>query len=167
AINESDINLAMTSKAIVIGFNVRADAGARRLAQNEGISLNYYSIIYELADDVKNLLTGMMTPQFQEKILGLAEVREVFHSSKWGQIAGCMVLEGNVKRSKPIRVLRNSVVIYQGELESLRRHKDDMSEVRNGMECGIGIKNYTDMRVGDQIEVYENVKIASTFKEST
>ncbi|MDB6097291.1 MAG: infB [Francisellaceae bacterium] len=161
-INESDVNLAMASNAIIIGFNVRADASARRLAEKEGIEINYYSIIYEVVDRIKAAVTGMLAPQFKEQIIGLAEVRDVFRSPKFGAVAGCMVVEGSVKRGRPIRVLRDNVVIYQGELESLRRFKDDVSDVRSGMECGIGVKNYNDVRPGDQIEVFETIEVART-----
>ena len=139
---------------------MRADNAARKLVEDEGVDLRYYNVIYDLIDDVKLALTGMLAPELREDIVGIAEVRDVFRSPKYGQIAGCMVIEGTVYRSKPIRVLRDSVVIYQGELESLRRFKDDASEVRNGMECGIGVKNYTDVKVGDLIEVYEVKEIA-------
>ena len=159
-IAESDINLAMTSAAVVFGFNVRADSSARRLVEAEAIDLRYYNVIYDLIDDVKQALLGMLAPEVREEIVGIAEVRDVFRSPKFGQIAGCMVTEGTVYRAKPIRVLRDNVVIYTGELESLRRFKDDASEVRNGMECGIGVKNYTDVRIGDQIEVFEVREIA-------
>jgi translation initiation factor IF-2 len=159
-ITETDINLAMTSEAVVFGFNVRADGAARRLVEQEGVDLRYYNVIYDLIDDVKQALTGMLAPEMREEILGIAEVRDVFRSPKFGLIAGCMVTEGTVYRSRPIRVLRDNVVIYEGELESLRRFKDDASEVRNGMECGIGVKNYNDVKVGDQIEVYEVREIA-------
>lgn len=158
-ITESDIHLAKTSKALVIGFNVRAEAPARRLAEIEGIPLYYYSIIYDVIEQVGKAARGLMSPKIKEVILGTAEVRNVFRSSKLGAIAGCMVTEGNIKRGRPIRVLRNNVVIYEGELESLRRFKDDVSEVRNGMECGIGVKNYNDVSSGDQIEVYERVEV--------
>jgi len=158
-INESDVTLAMASEALLIGFNVRADATARRLAANEGVDLNYHSIIYEVVDEVKRAVNGLLGPEYKERILGLAEVRDVFRSAKIGAIAGCMVIEGILKRGLPIRVLRNNVVIYQGELESLRRFKDDVAEVRNGMECGIGVKNYNDVKVGDQIEVYETIQV--------
>ena len=159
-ITETDVNLAMTSGAVIFGFNVRADGAARRLIENEGVDLRYYNVIYDLIDDVKLALTGMLAPELREEIVGIAEVRDVFRSPKYGQIAGCMVIEGTVYRAKPIRVLRDNVVIYQGELESLRRFKDDASEVRNGMECGIGVKNYTDVKVGDLIEVFEVKEIA-------
>ena len=159
-ITESDVNLAMTSSAVIFGFNVRADNAARRLVEKEGVDLRYYNVIYDLIDDVKQALTGMLPPELREEIVGIAEVRDVFRSPKFGQIAGCMVIEGTVYRSKPIRVLRDNVVIYEGELESLRRFKDDASEVRNGTECGIGVKNYTDVKVGDLIEVFEVKEIA-------
>jgi len=159
-ITETDVNLAVTSSAVVFGFNVRADNAARKLVETEGVDLRYYNVIYDLIDDVKLALTGMLAPELREDIVGIAEVRDVFRSPKYGQVAGCMVIEGTVYRSKPIRVLRDSVVIYQGELESLRRFKDDAGEVRNGMECGIGVKNYTDVKVGDLIEVYEVKEIA-------
>jgi len=158
-INESDVSLAMASGAILIGFNVRADASARRLVEKEGVELNYYSIIYDVVDNIKRAINGLLGPQFKEQILGLAEVRSVFRSAKLGAVAGCMVIEGVVKRGCPIRVLRNNVVIYQGELESLRRFKNDASEVRSGTECGIGVKNYNDVKVGDQIEVFETVEV--------
>jgi translation initiation factor IF-2 len=161
-ITETDVNLAVTSGAVIFGFNVRADGAARRLVESEGVDLRYYNVIYDLIDDVKAALTGMLAPELRENIVGIAEVRDVFRSPKFGQIAGCMVIEGTVHRAKPIRVLRDSIVIYQGELESLRRFKDDASEVRNGVECGIGVKNYTDVKVGDLIEVFEVKEIART-----
>ena len=159
-ITETDVTLSITSNAVIFGFNVRADNAARRLVEKEGVDLRYYNVIYDLIDDVKQALSGMLAPELREEIVGIAEVRDVFSSPKFGQIAGCMVIEGTVYRSKPIRVLRDNVVIYEGELESLRRFKDDASEVRNGMECGIGVKNYTDVKVGDQIEVFEVKEIA-------
>ena len=159
-IAETDVTLALTTSAVIFGFNVRADNAARRMVEDEGIDMRYYNVIYDLIDDVKQALTGMLAPELREEIVGVAEVRDVFRSPKFGQIAGCMVTEGTVYRSKPIRVLRDNVVIYEGELESLRRFKDDASEVRNGTECGIGVKNYTDVKVGDQIEVYEVKEIA-------
>jgi len=161
-INESDAHLAVASNAVVIGFNVRADAGAKRVIEEQGIDLHYYSVIYELIDEVKSAMTGMLAPEFKEEIIGLAEVRDVFRSPKLGAIAGCMVVDGTVKRNNPIRVLRDNVVIYEGELESLRRYKDDVSEVKSGTECGIGVKNYNDVKVGDQIEVYERVQVKRT-----
>ena len=159
-INESDINLAITSGAVVMGFNVRADASARRLVESESVDLRYYSVIYALLDEVKQALSGMLEPERREEIVGIAEVRDVFRSPKFGAIAGCMVIEGTVHRNKPIRVLRDNVVIYEGELESLRRFKDDVNEVRNGMECGIGVKDYNDVKNGDQIEVFDIVEVA-------
>ncbi len=161
-INESDVNLAIASEAILVGFNVRADAAARRLGEESGLSPRYYSVIYDVIDDVKSSLSGMLAPEIKEQIVGLAEVRDVFTSPKLGAIAGCLVIEGSVKRSNPIRVLRDNVVIYEGELESLRRFKDDVNEVRAGTECGIGVKNYNDVKPGDQIEVYETVSVERT-----
>ncbi len=161
-LTETDASLAAASSAILLGFNVRADASARRIIENEGLDLRYYSVIYDLIDQVKLAMTGMLKPEFKQQIIGLAQVREVFRSPKFGLIAGCMVTEGTIKRSAPIRVLRDNVVIYEGELESLRRFKDDVSEVRNGMECGIGVRNYNDVRVGDQIEVFETVEVVRT-----
>ena len=158
-ISETDATLAAASNAIMVGFNVRADASARRIIEAENIDLRYYSIIYELLNDVKAAMSGMLQPEFKQEIIGLAEVRDVFKHPKFGAIAGCMVTEGVVKRNNPIRVLRDNVVIFEGELESLRRFKDDVAEVRNGMECGIGVKNYNDVKVGDQIEVFEVVEI--------
>lgn len=158
-ITENDVNLALTTGAIILGFNVRADGETRRMAETEGVDIRYYSIIYQLLDEIKAALSGMLDPERVETIVGIANVREVFTSPKFGQVAGCMVIEGTVYRSKPIRVLRDNVVIFQGELESLRRFKDDVNEVRNGMECGIGVKNY-DVKVGDQIEVYEVKEVA-------
>lgn len=158
-ISENDINLALTSGAIVIGFNVRADSSARKLAEKESVEIRYYSIIYQLIDEVKSALSGMLEPERVEEIVGIADVRDVFRSPKFGQVAGCMVTEGTVYRNKRIRVLRDNVVIFEGELESLRRFKDDVAEVRHGIECGIGVKNY-DVKVGDQIEVYEVKEVA-------
>lgn len=159
-ITESDVNLAVASNAILIGFNVRADSVAKRLIDEEGVDLHYYSVIYDLIDEVKSAMGGMLAPEFKEEIIGLAEVRDVFRSPKMGAIAGCMVIDGVVKRNNPIRVLRDNVVIYEGELESLRRFKEDMNEVKQNMECGIGVKNYNDVKVGDQIEVYERVQVS-------
>ena len=161
-INESDANLAVASEAIVIGFNVRADNSAKKIIEDEGLALHYYSIIYDVIDEIKTALIGKLAPEFKESIIGVAEVRDVFRSPKIGAIAGCMVTEGLIKRNNPIRVLRDNVVIYEGALESLRRFKDDVSEVRSGMECGIGVKNYNDVKVGDQIEVYERVQVERT-----
>ncbi|MDT8403050.1 translation initiation factor IF-2 [Sulfuriflexus sp.] len=159
AINESDAQLALTSGAIIIGFNVRADGSAKRLIADEGIDLHYYSVIYDAIDEIKSAVLGMLKPIYKDEIIGLAEVRDVFRSSKLGAIAGCMVAEGTIKRSSPIRVLRDEVVIYEGELESLRRHKDDVNEVKSGTECGIGVKNYNDVKPGDKIEVYERTLV--------
>ncbi|MGF1681072.1 translation initiation factor IF-2 [Photobacterium minamisatsumaniensis] len=161
-LTETDAVLAAASNAILLGFNVRADASARRTIENENLDLRYYSIIYQLIDEVKSAMGGMLAPEFRQEIIGLAEVRDVFKSPKIGAIAGCMVTEGVIKRNNPIRVLRDNIVIYEGELESLRRFKDDVQEVKNGYECGIGVKNYNDVRVGDQIEVYEIVEIQRT-----
>ncbi len=161
-ITETDASLAAASNAIILGFNVRADASARRAIDTENLDLRYYSIIYQLIDEVKQAMGGMLAPEFKQEIIGLAEVRDVFKSPKLGAIAGCMVTEGTIKRNNPIRVLRENVVIYEGELESLRRFKDDVQEVKNGYECGIGVKNYNDVRVGDQIEVFEIVEIKRT-----
>ncbi|WP_198264644.1 translation initiation factor IF-2 [sulfur-oxidizing endosymbiont of Gigantopelta aegis] len=161
-INESDAQLAVASNAIVIGFNVRADASAKRIIENEAVDLHYYSVIYDIIDEITTAMTGMLAPEFKDVIMGLAEVRDVFRSPKLGAIAGCMVIDGTLKRSSPIRVLRENVVIYEGELESLRRFKDDVQEVKSGLECGIGVKNYNDVKPGDQIEVYERVQVKRT-----
>lgn len=158
-ITESDVHLAIASDAVVIGFNVRADPPTRALVEREGVDLRYYRVIYNLIDEVKKALSRLLAPEFEEKIMGLVQVREVFRSSKLGAIAGCMVVEGVVRRHLPIRVLRDNVVIYEGQLESLRRYKEDVAEVRQGIECGIGIKNYNDVKVDDQIEVYEKVQV--------
>ncbi|AKH90159.1 translation initiation factor IF-2 [Edwardsiella tarda] len=158
-ITETDATLAAASNAILLGFNVRADASARRVVEAENLDLRYYSVIYDLIDEVKQAMSGMLAPEYKQEIIGLAEVRDVFKSPKFGAIAGCMVTEGVVKRHSPIRVLRENVVIYEGELESLRRFKDDVNEVRNGMECGIGVKNYNDVRPGDVIEVFETIEV--------
>ncbi|HBR5708748.1 TPA: translation initiation factor IF-2 [Klebsiella pneumoniae] len=158
-ITETDATLAAASNAILVGFNVRADASARKVIEAESLDLRYYSVIYNLIDEVKAAMSGMLSPELKQQIIGLAEVRDVFKSPKFGAIAGCMVIEGTIKRHNPIRVLRDNVVIYEGELESLRRFKDDVNEVRNGMECGIGVKNYNDVRVGDMIEVFEIIEI--------
>jgi translation initiation factor IF-2 len=161
-ISENDVHLAATSKAMIVGFNVRADKTSKEIIDNEGLQLRYYNVIYNVLDDVKAIMGGMLSPEIREEILGVAEVRDVFTSPKFGQIAGSMVIEGTIYRNKPIRVLRDDVVIYEGELESLRRFKDDANEVKNGVECGIGVKNYTDVRVGDKIEVYKTTEIART-----
>jgi translation initiation factor IF-2 len=161
-ITESDVTLAMASNARIIGFNVRADGSARTMIKESGTDVRYYSIIYEAIDDVKQMLSGMLAPEVKEQIVGLAQVREVFRSSKFGTVAGCIVADGYVRRNNPIRVLRDNVVIFEGGLESLRRFKDDVNEVRAGTECGIGVKNYNDVRVGDQIECYSRVEVART-----
>ncbi|GAB6039587.1 translation initiation factor IF-2 [Endothiovibrio diazotrophicus] len=161
-INESDVNLAVASNAVLFGFNVRADATARRLVADTGVDLHYYSVIYDLLDEVKASLSGMLSPEIREEIVGLAEVKDVFRSSILGAIAGCIVVDGAVRRSNPIRVLRDNVVIFEGELESLRRFKDDVNEVKAGTECGIGVKNYNDIKPGDQIEVYERYEVQRT-----
>ncbi|MBV8975706.1 MAG: translation initiation factor IF-2 [Sinobacteraceae bacterium] len=164
AITVSDVQLAAASRALIIGFNVRADAGAREAVKETGIEVRYYSIIYEAIDDVKQMMTGMLQPEIKEQIVGVAQVREVFRSSKFGVVAGCLVTEGAVRRNNPIRVLRDNVVIFEGALESLRRFKDDVNEVRAGTECGIGVKNYQDVRVNDQIECYARVEVARTLQ---
>ena len=161
-ISETDANLAVASNAIIVGFNVRADAAARRVIEAEMVDLRYFSVIYEVIDTVKQAMSGMLEPEFKEEIIGIAEVRDVFRSKRYGNIAGCQVSEGTVRRSNPIRVLRDSVVIYEGELESLRRFQDDVGEVRAGTECGIGVRNYNDVKVGDQIEVYERIQLQRT-----
>ncbi|SFH61702.1 translation initiation factor IF-2 [Modicisalibacter xianhensis] len=158
-ITGTDANLALASDAIVVGFNVRADAAAREIIEREGLDLRYYSVIYQLIDEVKQAMSGMLAPEWKEEIVGVAEVRDVFKAPKIGAVAGCMVVEGTVYRNKRIRVLRENVVIYEGELESLRRFKDDVNEVRNGMECGIGVKNYNDVQVGDKIEVFDQIRV--------
>ncbi|MFT2110739.1 translation initiation factor IF-2 [Marinomonas sp. 2405UD68-3] len=161
-ITETDASLALASGAVIFGFNVRADASAKQLIERESVDLRYYSIIYNIIDDVKSALSGMLSPDLREEILGTAEVRDVFRSPKFGLIAGCMVLDGTVYRNKQIRVLRDNVVIYEGELESLRRFKDAVNDVRQGMECGIGVKNYNDVKEGDKIEVFETIEVART-----
>jgi translation initiation factor IF-2 len=161
-ITESDATLAAASKAVIIGFNVRADASARKIIETNGLDLRYFSIIYDVIDQVKQVASGLLGVEIREEIIGVAQVRDVFRSSKFGQIAGCMVIEGTVKRHKPIRVLRDNTVIFQGELESLRRFKDNVDEVRNGMECGIGVKQYNDVKAGDQIECFERIEVART-----
>jgi len=161
-VTESDVQLAVASKAIIIGFNVRADAAARNAIKESGVDIRYYSVIYEAIDDIRAAVSGMLSPELREQIVGLAEVKEVFRSPKFGNVAGCIVVDGYVKRSNPIRVLRDNVVIFEGALESLRRFKDDVNEVRAGTECGIGVKNYNDVKVGDQIECYEVKEIAQT-----
>jgi len=161
-ITESDVNLAVASNAVIIGFNVRADSTARKLIEHQGVDVHYYNVIYTAVDEVKAAMGGMLKPQFKEQLLGLAEVRDVFRSPKMGAVAGCYVVEGVVRRNRPIRVLRDNVVIFEGELESLRRFKDDAGEVKAGLECGIAVKNYNDVKVGDHIEVFEKVEVART-----
>ena len=163
-ITVSDVQLAAASKGLIIGFNVRADSGARDAVKETGVEVRYYSIIYEAIDDVKQMMTGMLQPEIKEQIVGVAQVREVFRSSKFGVVAGCLVTEGVVRRNNPIRVLRDNVVIFEGALESLRRFKDDVNEVRAGTECGIGVKNYQDVRVGDQIECFARIEVARTLQ---
>ena len=161
-ITETDATLAVASSAVIFGFNVRADNAAKKVVENGGVDMRYYSVIYDLLDDVKQAMAGLLAPELREEIVGVAEVRDVFNSPKFGQIAGCMVVEGTVYRNKKIRVLRENVVIYEGELESLRRYKDDVQDVRQGMECGIGVKNYQDVRPSDQIEVFDVREFART-----
>ena len=165
-LTESDANLALASNAVMIGFNVRADAAARQVVTRESLDLRYFSVIYDLIDAIKDSMGGLLAPRFEDQIVGLAQVRDVFRSSKLGAIAGCVVAEGVVKRDKRIRVLRDNVVIFEGELESLRRFKDDVNEVKHGIECGIGVKHYNDIKAGDQIEVYESVQVERTLKTS-
>ncbi|HSQ68579.1 MAG TPA: EF-Tu/IF-2/RF-3 family GTPase, partial [Steroidobacteraceae bacterium] len=159
-ITESDVTLAAASKARIIGFNVRADGAARAAIKETGVDVRYYSVIYEAIDDVKQIVSGMIKPEVKEQIVGLAEVRQVFRASGFGTVAGCLVVEGVIKRGNPVRVLRDNVVIHEGELDSLRRFKDDVNEVRAGTECGIGVRNYNDIRDGDQIECYARVEVA-------
>jgi translation initiation factor IF-2 len=161
-ISESDVNLAIATKAVIIGFNTRADAGARKLAENNGIDIRYYNIIYDAVDDVKAALSGMLAPEKKEEILGLVEIRQVISVSKVGKVAGCMVLDGLVKRGAQVRLLRNNVVVWTGELDSLRRFKDDVREVKAGFECGLSLKNYNDISEGDQLEVFEVKEVART-----
>jgi len=160
AVNESDINLAVASNAIIIAFNVRAEGGARKLAESNDIEIRYYSIIYDAVDDVKAALTGMLSPDEKENVLGSIEIREIYKVSKIGTIAGCYVTDGLVKRESKVRVLRDNVVIYDGELSSLKRFKDDVKEVKSNFECGLSIKNFNDIKVGDVVEPYEIVKVA-------
>jgi translation initiation factor IF-2 len=161
-ISESDINLAIASKAVVIGFNVRADAGARKVAEHNDVDLRYYNIIYDAVDDVKAAMAGMLAPEQREEIIGTAEIRTVFVATKIGTIAGSYVLDGVVQRNAHFRLLRDNVVIYTGEVESVRRMKDDVKEVREGFECGIKLRNYSDIREGDQLELFEIKEIART-----
>src|SRR4029077_84127 len=161
-ITESDVNLALASKAVIIGFNARADVAARKLAEHHGVDIRYYNNIYEAVDEVKAALSGMLTPEKKESQLGLVEVREVYKISKVGTVAGCYVLEGVVRRGSKVRLLRDSVVVFDGELDSLKRFKDDVREVKAGFECGLSLKNYNDIEKGDQLEVYEIVEVTRT-----
>ena len=161
-ITESDINLATASKAVVVGFNVRADQQAKRLAETNGIDIRYYNIIYDAVDEVKAAMTGMLSPEQKEETLGLVEIRQIFRVSKVGTIAGCMVLEGLVRRGAKVRLLRDQTVIWTGELDSLKRFKDDVREVKEGFECGLSLKNYDDIKEGDQLEVFEVKEVART-----
>jgi translation initiation factor IF-2 len=160
AVNESDINLATASNAVVLAFNVRADGGARKLAASLEVDVRYYSIIYEAVDEVKSALSGLLSPERKEVSLGLVEIRDIFKASKIGTIAGCFVLEGLIRKNSKIRILRDNVVIYDGELDSLKRFKEDAKEVKANYECGLSIQNFNDINVGDQIEVYETVEVA-------
>jgi translation initiation factor IF-2 len=161
-ISESDVNLAIASKAVVIGFNTRADAGARKLAEGNGIELRYYNIIYDAVDDLKLAMSGMLTPDKKEEVIGMAEIRQVFRISKIGAIAGCMVTNGVVRRSAKLRLLRNNVVVFTGELDSLKRFKDDVREVKESFECGLNLKGYNDIVEGDVLEFFEIKEIART-----
>ena len=158
-IRETDVNLAIASQAVIIGFNVRADIEARKLIENASVIVHYHNIIYDVINQVKRIMSGYLAPDIQEKVIGVAQVREVFRSSKTGAVAGCMVVEGVIKRNQNARLMRDGVVVHEGAFESLRRFKDDVSEVRNGLECGIVLKDYSDVKVGDQIEVYERIEI--------
>jgi translation initiation factor IF-2 len=159
-ITESDVNLALASKAVIVGFNTRADAAARKLAETAGVDIRYYNIIYDAVDEVKAALSGMLTPEKKEQAVGLVEVRQVFRISKVGTVAGCYVLDGVVRRTSRVRLLRDNVVIFDGELDSLKRFKDDVREVKSGFECGLSLKNYNDLQVGDQLEAYEVQEVA-------
>ncbi len=161
-ISESYVNLAIASKAVIIGFNTRADAGARKLAENNGIDIRYYNIIYDAVDELKAAMSGMLTPEKREEVIGTAEIRQVFKVSKIGSIAGCMVTSGVVRRSARLRLLRDNVVVFTGELESLKRFKDDAREVKEGFECGLNIKNYNDIQENDILEFFEIKEIART-----
>jgi len=160
AISESDINLALASKAVVIGFNTRADATARKLAESSGVDLRYYNIIYEMVDEIKAALSGMLAPEKRESVTGMVEVRQVFTISKIGTIAGCYVTEGLIRRNSQVRVLRNHVVIHTGDLDSLKRFKDDAKEVKSNFECGLSLKGFNDLQVGDQLEAFEIIEVA-------
>jgi translation initiation factor IF-2 len=161
-ISESDVNLAIASKAIVIGFNTRADVGARKLAEGNGVDIRYYNIIYDAVDEVKAAIGGMLAPEKREEVIGAAEIRQIFRASKIGTIAGCMVTSGVVRRNAKLRLLRNNVVVFTGELESLKRFKDDAKEVKEGFECGLNLKGYNDIEEGDQLEFFEIKEVART-----
>jgi translation initiation factor IF-2 len=161
-ITESDVNLALASKAVIVGFNTRADAAARKLAETSGVDIRYYNIIYDAVDEVKAALSGMLAPEKKEAVIGLVEIRQVFKISRVGTVAGCYVLDGLVKRGAKVRLLRENVVVYDGELDSLKRFKDDVREVKAGFECGLSVKGYQDIQVGDQLEVYEVQEVART-----
>jgi translation initiation factor IF-2 len=161
-ITESDVNLALASKAVIIGFNTRADAAARKLAESGGVQIRYYDIIYEAVDDVKAALSGLLAPERKENILGTVEIRKIYRISRVGTVAGCMVLDGVVRRSARVRLLRDNVVVHEGELDSLKRFKDDVREVKAGFECGLSLKNFNDLKEGDQLEAYEVVEVART-----
>jgi translation initiation factor IF-2 len=163
-ISESDVNLAQASRAVIIGFNTRADAGARKAAENFGVDIRYYNIIYDAVDEVKAALSGMLAPEKRENVLGMVQIRQVFRISKVGAVAGCMVQSGIVKRSAMVRLLRDNVVIHTGELDSLKRFKDDVREVKEGFECGLSLKNYNDINEGDQLEVFEIQEVARTLQ---
>jgi translation initiation factor IF-2 len=161
-ITETDINLAVASKAVVIGFNSRADALARKLAESNGVDIRYYNIIYDAVDEIKAAMSGMLTPDKKEEIIGMVEIRQVFTVSKIGSIAGCLVVDGVIKRASKVRLLRDNVVVWTGELDSLKRFKDDAKEVRAGLECGLSLKNYNDIKEGDQLEIFEVTEVART-----
>jgi translation initiation factor IF-2 len=163
-ISESDVNLALASKAVIIGFNTRADVTARKLIQSSGVDVRYYNIIYEAVDEVKAALSGMLAPERKESVIGTVEIREVFRISKVGAVAGCYVLDGQVKRGSQVRVLRDDVVLHTGELDSLKRFKDDVKEVKAGFECGLSLRNFNDLQVGDQLEVFEVTEVARTLQ---
>jgi translation initiation factor IF-2 len=159
-ISESDVNLAIASKAVIIGFNVRADAGSRKLAEGNGVDIRYYTIIYDAVDEVKAAMSGMLAPEKREEIIGMVEIRQVYKITKVGAVAGCYVLDGTVKRSASARLLRDNVVVWSGELDSLKRFKDDVREVKAGFECGLSLKNFNDLVVGDQLEIFEVTEVA-------
>jgi len=161
-ITESDVNLAMASRAVIIGFNTRADATARKLIESAGVDVRYYNVIYEAVEEIKAALSGMLAPERKEQVIGLVDVRQVFRISKVGAVAGCYVLEGNVKRGAQVRVLRDNVVIHTGDIDSLKRFKDDVREVKAGFECGISLKNFNDLKEGDQLEIFEVMEVART-----